>query len=1559
MSYTVTHHKSNQKFLLLAIIVLFTVTIISSMPEVFAQGTYYVGGSGAADTNPGSSTQPFLTINKAATVAPQGSVVNIRSGTYRETIVPVNGGITFQPDQGAVVTVSGLDQITTSWTVHSGNIYKTTITNGLPVDNAAGYNLSISNSNTTLFNNQIFKDGAMMFEARYPNITNEADLLDLSKMRHYSQISSFNTTQLVDNGIPTTGLAGAKMPIYGWFWNHMRTVTSQSSQNTLNFSAINNSDGLNKYRHYYYVCGKLVLLDAAKEWHYDNATNTLYLWQPGGGSPTGVEYKARNWGFDLRGVDNVTIKGLTFIGCEVARGDTNTDGCTIDNVRASYTNHDVMYEDLFPGYGNATETGTQLLGSNNTVKNSEFRYTAAHGIFVGHDGLIQNNKYQDCGYDGSWGAPFSFAGSNSELGTSAWPDADGVKILYNTVSRTGRSAVDLSPSYTGGGEHDNHNIEIAYNDFSMWGMVNVDLGAIYGWGFRDMTGSTIHHNWFHDDGVVADPSGEPLHGGQYAIYFDQASGPFTVHHNIASNCWTGLPTNAGDTYNQPNFEHRNAGSSKYYNNSFMSEGPYSHKVSVNSPKDIWRNNICAERLNMNWTNAEPADEQYNLFDGEVSNTASVPVGTGTVENADFSGTNIFAGGSGSLAFVPSAGSIARNTGVVIAGITDDDDGTPDKGAYKFGDAWVPGYVAVPFEQSVAVTGVQVSPATASIGISGKTQLNKIISPSNATNQNVTWSSNAPGVATVNSTTGLVTGVAEGSATITATTQDGSFTDTSIITVEGTVIDDAVIGTGVNQHNYTGSGWVHAATQPTFHDNTLSFSNVTNASMTISFVGSKIEWYTEKMNHHGIVAVSIDNGTETNIDLYAAAAVQQQLVYTSPAMTPGSHTFKIRATGTKNAASTGFYAIHDFVRVYTGTAVTGVTVFPSAAAVVVGGTLQLSKTIAPSNASNQNVTWTSSNTNVATVNSSSGLVTGVALGNATITATTQDGSFTSTCAVSVHTSVAIFDDAVIGTGVNQHNYTGSGWVHAATQPTFYNSTLSFSNVTNAAMTISFVGSRIEWYTENMNHHGIVAVSIDNGTEVNVDLYAATAVQQRLVYISPVLTQGSHTFKIRATGTKNAASTGFYAIHDFVKVYSNNILVSNLSVDPAAATILVGGVVPLQLSTVITPGNATNPAVTWTSSAPSIATVNSTGQVTAVAAGTATVTATTTDGTNISASSTVTVIPKGLIVLKFNDATGSAPANTGTVTSTFTKSTTPSWSTTNVPANVGGASSLDFGTTTGNNYVESSAVINELKSLSSFTLTGWVNCKSSTMGSGGNRIISWINNGGDGVDLVYKNDGSLQLGIDQWPDTSPAISNLAKITTDAGAAASNWRFFAVTYQSSSNEVSFYFGSNTTDATLDVTRTYNRGAVGTNTNKLAIGHFNSATRAGALDRMFRGLIDDVQIHGSALTLPGIVAIQRGLGGSSSGGGGQRMAAFENVETSEPLRAYSNPVKRGGILKFDLPTVPGELRILDAVGRLNFSLQVTDPNLEIPTGNLATGVYILHYKTSTGRYFAKIVVD
>jgi hypothetical protein len=120
------------------------------------------------------------------------------------------------------------------------------------------------------------------------------------------------------------------------------------------------------------------------------------------------------------------------------------------------------------------------------------------------------------------------------------------------------------------------------------------------------------------------------------------------------------------------------------------------------------------------------------------------------------------------------------------------------------------------------------------------------------------------------------------------------------------VDDAVQGTGQNQFNYVGA-WTHVVGTniPNSFDGTVSYTDTTNDSVTISFTGTQIKLYVAERNNRGLAGVSIDGGAETLVDEYRAQDAGNVLVYTSPVPTSGLHTLKVRNTGTHHAASSGF------------------------------------------------------------------------------------------------------------------------------------------------------------------------------------------------------------------------------------------------------------------------------------------------------------------------------------------------------------------------------------------------------------------------------------------------------------------------------------------------------------------------------------------------------------------------------------------------------------------------------------------------------------------------------
>lgn len=141
---------------------------------------------------------------------------------------------------------------------------------------------------------------------------------------------------------------------------------------------------------------------------------------------------------------------------------------------------------------------------------------------------------------------------------------------------------------------------------------------------------------------------------------------------------------------------------------------------------------------------------------------------------------------------------------------------------------------------VAVTGVDVSPSTASIEVGETATLTATVSPSTASNKSVTWSTSASSVATVSG--GVVTGVSAGTARITATTVDGGYTDYCDVTVTPVVTYEFVPASSMQvgkQYLITdgNSGTVHLLTGTSAGSRLLQGVTATVSNGKISITGS--------------------------------------------------------------------------------------------------------------------------------------------------------------------------------------------------------------------------------------------------------------------------------------------------------------------------------------------------------------------------------------------------------------------------------------------------------------------------------------------------------------------------------------------------------------------------------------------------------------------------------------------------------------------------------------------------------------------------------------------------
>ena len=270
---------------------------------------------------------------------------------------------------------------------------------------------------------------------------------------------------------------------------------------------------------------------------------------------------------------------------------------------------------------------------------------------------------------------------------------------------------------------------------------------------------------------------------------------------------------------------------------------------------------------------------------------------------------------------------------------------------------------------VKPTGVTIAPTSLKLQVGETGDLTATVAPANATDKTVTWSSSSDAVAKVSN--GTVTAVGTGTATITATTSNGK-TATASVTVEGpsmTYIDNGVYfqkpsgwGAGVNIYIYDGD-----------KDETIGTSWPGTA---MKDGGNGIYYYEFKP-------------TVSNVKLVFNSGSNQ-------APTDKGFDFKNKGLYTDS----GFSKI---IEKPSQVEVTGVSLDKTSASVKVGATVTFSASVAPSNATDKSVTWSSSDTSVASV--SNGVVTGKAVGTATITASSSNGK-KATATVTVSKDVVV-------------------------------------------------------------------------------------------------------------------------------------------------------------------------------------------------------------------------------------------------------------------------------------------------------------------------------------------------------------------------------------------------------------------------------------------------------------------------------------------------------------------------------------------------------------------------
>jgi uncharacterized protein YjdB len=335
--------------------------------------------------------------------------------------------------------------------------------------------------------------------------------------------------------------------------------------------------------------------------------------------------------------------------------------------------------------------------------------------------------------------------------------------------------------------------------------------------------------------------------------------------------------------------------------------------------------------------------------------------------------------------------------------------------------------------SVPVTGISLDRTNLTLARGATDILIPTISPHDATDTSVSWSSSDDSIATVDET-GKVTAVSAGTATITATTNDGGYTAqctvSVVVPVTGVYLNQtemnltkgetiSLIAT-ITPEDATEQGvtWTPSDNSVVTVDDAGNLKAVGGGTATIT-VTTKDGGYTDSCT----VTVSVPV-TGISLDRTNLTIIRGTTDILIPTISPNDATDRsvswsssdnsiatVDETGKVTAVSAGTATItattHDggFIAQCAVTVVvpvTGVTVTPSVLTLKQGTSASLSAVVLPDDATDQTISWSSSDSSIASVDSD-GNVTAVNVGTATITATTNDGGYTSSCVVTVEPS----------------------------------------------------------------------------------------------------------------------------------------------------------------------------------------------------------------------------------------------------------------------------------------------------------------------------------------------------------------------------------------------------------------------------------------------------------------------------------------------------------------------------------------------------------------------------
>lgn len=432
---------------------------------------------------------------------------------------------------------------------------------------------------------------------------------------------------------------------------------------------------------------------------------------------------------------------------------------------------------------------------------------------------------------------------------------------------------------------------------------------------------------------------------------------------------------------------------------------------------------------------------------------------------------------------------------------------------------------------IGVESITLNPSTASLNVGSTLNLMATVLPENADNPSLTWTSVNPNVVSV-SRDGLVTAIACGNTTIKAY----SVEDPNIYATCEISVHQPLQAITLNTKNLT------LNVGETYNDLSLSFYPATADNKSVSWQSSNPE------------IASVD----ANGRIIAIKAGTSKIVVTSLE----DSNIKDECTVTVIQPVTGIVLNHYQIEL------------------TEDESQQLIASVLPDDASNKNINWTSSDVSVAMV-SPDGTVYAVKEGQASIMATTIDGGFVALCKVSVKAKTVLAESLSLSVQTLKLSVSETIQLVATLQP---------ENVTNKSL---------HWSSTDSN----IATVSDNGL--------VTGISEGNAQIIVTTTDGSD----------------IAAICD-ITVEKTFISIVSISFNPSSLRIATGA--EMTINAIIAPSDATNQNLKWYSTDPNVATISSTGVITALIEGNTTIIATTQDGSNLSATCQVEVYEEQILV-----------------------------------------------------------------------------------------------------------------------------------------------------------------------------------------------------------------------------------------------------------------------------------------------------------------------------------------